>query len=262
MPRPISNALADSPSARSADPLIEGAGTTESEWRSWGVLDALPTLDLAGCASMLVVAPHPDDEVLGVGGISAILEARGCGHRVLALSDGEASHPRSPIDSKALGARRVAETIAALELMVDTDARIDYLRIPDGVLRHHEGQIEFEIAARLEHNSWCFAPFRGDGHPDHEAAGRAAQRACASVGARLVEYPIWMWHWASPADERVPWPRARSVDLPWAIRMRKHDAIRTFRSQIETLLGDPSGEVILPPEILARFLRSFEVVFV
>lgn len=50
-------------------------------------------------------------------------------------------------------------------------------------------------------------------HPDDEAAGRAAAAACKATGAPLVEYPIWMWHWATPDDPAVPWHRARRVPL-------------------------------------------------
>ncbi|MDQ6896829.1 MAG: hypothetical protein M3171_09545, partial [Actinomycetota bacterium] len=43
--------------------------------------------------------------------------------------------------------------------------------------------------------------------------GRAA-RACAHTGARLVEYPVWMWHWAAPLDPAVSWQRVRRHRLP------------------------------------------------
>ena len=56
----------------------------------------------------------------------------------------------------------------------------------------------------------CLAPWERDAHADHEAAGRAARRA----GLPVLSYPIWMWHWAIPADARVPWHRARQVPLP------------------------------------------------
>jgi hypothetical protein len=46
----------------------------------------------------------------------------------------------------------------------------------------------------------------GDGHPDHESVGRAAP-CHRTYRAALLEYPIWMWHWADPDDDAVPWQR-------------------------------------------------------
>ena len=42
---------------------------------------------------MVVIAAHPDDEVLGVGGTMAVLAAGGAQLRLIAVTDGEASHP-------------------------------------------------------------------------------------------------------------------------------------------------------------------------
>ena len=106
-----------------------------------------------------------------------------------------------------------------------------------------------------------FVPWRSDGHPDHEAAGRAAVHRTSTCGAKLVEVPIWMWHWAAPEDGRVPWSRARRVFLDSALHARKQSAVAAYSSQIE---ADPSTGrgPVLPATALARLLRPFEVVFV
>ena len=63
----------------------------------------------------------------------------------------------------------------------------------------------------LSPDTWCAATWRGDGHPDHDAVGRAAATACDAVGCRLLEYPVWMWHWARPGEVVGP-VAARLVD--------------------------------------------------
>ena len=75
----------------------------------------------------------------------------------------------------------------------------------------------------------------GDGHPDHEAVGRAAASACAHTGSTLLEYPVWMWHWATPADPDVPWDRAHLVRVSCRAVDRKRLAAQCFRSQREPI---------------------------
>lgn len=69
------------------------------------------------------------------------------------------------------------------------------LEMPDGELHRCERQISDAIAAMLARfppGTWCAATWRGDGHPDHEATGRAAATAAADSGTVFVEYPVWI----------------------------------------------------------------------
>ena len=102
----------------------------------------------------------------------------------------------------------------------------------------------------------CLAPWEEDAHADHEAAGRAARR----TGQHVLSYPIWMWHWAKPADRRVPWPRACRIPLPADVAALKADAIQAFASQLTDRAG--AAGPVLPPGIVAHFTRPQEVLLV
>ena len=236
-------------------PII-GAGTAESRWQAWPAMTRWPLLDLPDTGVPLVVAPHPDDEILGVGGLLALLGAA----EVAAVTDGEASHPESRVYTpETLAEVRRHETTNALTRLGLRDAKVHRLGHPDGGI--DEATLATQLADLLSPGRWCLATWRGDGHPDHEAAGRAAAAACAATGAVLLEYPIWTWHWAEPDDERVPWHRARRIELPPKVQAAKAHAVAAFRSQITALGPAPGDAPVLPPHVLARFARPAEVVF-
>ena len=111
------------------------------------------------------------------------------------------------------------------------------------------------VGSLLREDDVVVAPWRGDAHPDHEAVGQVA----ADVAGTLLEYPIWMWHWATVGDPRVPWSRLRAVAVP--DRAAKARAIDAFDTQVRPLGPQPADAAVLPPHVVAHFLRPFEVVF-
>jgi LmbE family N-acetylglucosaminyl deacetylase len=238
-------------------PIVIAEGTSEASWRAWPSWRAWAALTLDPATPPLVVAPHPDDEILGVAGLMAMLGRAD----LAAVTDGEASHPGSTVHTPAaLATIRRAETAEALARLGLAGATVHRLGQPDGAI--DEDAVTARLTPLLSPGRWCLATWRGDGHPDHEAVGRAAARACAATGARLLEYPIWMWHWARPDDADVPWDRARRVDLTPAAAAAKQAAIEAFPSQIAPLGPADEDAAILPSHVLERFARRFETIFV
>jgi len=213
----------------------------------------LPPADPLAWPSVVVVAAHPDDEVLGVGGTIAMLAAAGVRLRLIAVTDGEASHPGA--DPARLGQVRAAERTAALAVLGAGRAEVIRLGFPDTALAAREDELAAVLREQCAGFGVCLAPWDGDAHADHEAAGRAARRA----GLPVLSYPIWMWHWATPADARVPWPRARQIPLPPAVAAQKRSAIGAFASQL-TDRGAGVGPV-LSDGFVAHFTRTQEVFF-
>ena len=230
---------------------IDRPGTSEESWASWLELRHLPAADPLAWASAVVVAAHPDDEVLGVGGTMAMLAAAGARLRLIAVTDGEASHPG--IDPAVLRRVRAEETTAALAALGAGSADVIRLRFPDTGLAAREGELAAVLREQCAGFEVCLAPWERDAHADHEAAGRAARRG----GRAVLSYPIWMWHWAIPADARVPWRQARQVPLPPPVVARKRSAIAEFTSQL-TDRGPDLGPVI-PAGVVAHFTRPQEV---
>jgi LmbE family N-acetylglucosaminyl deacetylase len=248
------------------DRAIEGAGTSESDWLGWLDRRRLPeiapeSLVPPGCRAV-VVAPHPDDEVLSVGGLFGRLHRLGRELLVVAATDGTGSHDGSPLwPPERLARERPLETLEALRrLGLSTACEVRRLGLPDGGLMRSRGMLAERVAALLRPGDVVFTTWRFDGHPDHEATGQACAAVAACMGVQLVEVPVWAWHWAPAGDARLPWSRARRVPLDADTARRKAEAVDAFRSQ--RLPDESTGAgPILRPTTVERARRPFEVVF-
>lgn len=246
------------------EPPLDEQGTPEWAWRPWlaTLSEALLKREVLTlpAARLVVVSPHPDDEVLGCGGLLALHAATGQDCLVVAVTDGEASHRPLPVPgSVALAALRRAESTAGLQHLIAGAADVLRLGMPDSDVARHEQYLVQRLAHTLRHGDTVAVPWRLDGHPDHEACGRAAAKACARAGCRLLEMPIWMWHWSTPGDTRVPWHRLVALPLPTAVQAKKVLALRAHASQV--LSRGAGVPPVLDDAMLARSQRPHEYYF-
>jgi len=142
----------------------------------FGDPDALPE-------RVLVVAPHPDDEVFGCGGMLAFHARCGAEVRIVVLTDGAAGDPGG-LESD-IARTRIAESRAAgMELGV-TDYR--FLGYPDGKLAASEGLVEALRAELAEFEpELVYGPSPQELHPDHRVTSRALIAALAGGPERRV----------------------------------------------------------------------------
>ncbi len=178
-----------------------GPGTPATVWRRHPSWTAGEPLTLEGYARVVVLAAHPDDESLGAGGLTNTAVASGLDVVIVCATDGEHSHPDSPTLTPAeLAQIRAREGRAAATALGVTDVR--RLELSDGDLGNHEDLLTTRLVELVGdgRGTLIVAPWRRDGHPDHEAAGRAAATAARRTGADLWEYPVWFWHWGRPRE--------------------------------------------------------------
>ena len=209
---------------------------------------------------LIVVAPHPDDEVLGVGGLIQAALREGVLVEVVAVTNGEASHPDSGIAASLdLPALRASESREALRRLGWNDPVITPLELPDGKIAEHRGDLDDALSSVLLPDDLCVAPWRRDGHPDHNVCGEAAAAASRAVGSTFLEYMVWSWHWADPDGSDIPWEHCKRLNLDRRQRARKRWATAAFRSQVRALGTREEDAAILPEPILRRFWRPCEV---
>jgi LmbE family N-acetylglucosaminyl deacetylase len=151
---------------------------------------------LAG--TILIAAPHMDDEVLGCGGLIAQLADPGRVHVVYATDGMKSPAPLVPGRqwiSPDLGQRRREESTAAMAVLGVPAANLHFLDLPEGELRRHAASLERLLGERLQRIApdVILAPFRYDRHPDHLAVNRVVTAAVRSgeTRATLLEYFIY-----------------------------------------------------------------------
>ncbi len=237
------------------------AGTPETAWLLDPRWSAVPSLDVAALAArhdhVLVAAAHPDDETLGVGGLVAALARHGAEVTVLVATDGEASHPRARAWSPQQLARVRADEVTAAVARLAPDARVDRLGLPDGGLAAAEDRLAEALAEGCGPGTLVIAPWSTDGHPDHDALGRAASVAAARSGATVAHYPVWLWHWGRPDD--LPWGSVHAVELSPPDLARRAAALDEYPSQTGALGPGPEEAAVVTEPVLRRARRVVEV---
>lgn len=245
--------------------LIAGTGTSESAWKVSPQLAAAPChpLDwwLTQDTRLVVLAPHPDDEVLACGALLQQHANRGGECLVIAATDGEASHPPTPQRSTSqLALTRQAETRKGLNRLGLGEENVVRLGLPDGQVQGYLSNLCSALEICLRPTDLLVTTYQLDGHPDHEACGSAAVSVCSKINCRLAQAPVWLWHWAGPNERLVPWHRLQGFRVPPASRALKLQALSEHVSQIATATDD--GAPILEASILERAQRDVEYFFV
>ena len=247
--------------------------------------ESLPLLDIKTLVdrthkSILIVAPHPDDETLGCGGAIAYLRRLNVAVKVLVVSDGTKSHPNSlayppPVLKKV----REQESLAALAVLGVAPKAVTFLGMPDGAVpivaegvTRGQGDginkkiLEYRDAIALISQyltnltpSIIFLPWRKDPHPDHRASWQLFATATQNLThpPRIIEYPIWDWDTKQRgnfADSINAW----RLDINSVLEL-KRQAIAQYRSQIGDLIDDDPEGFRLSPEMLQNFTQPWEI---
>ena len=237
------------------------AGDCHAVWR------ALPEASLdqiIGSGTCLILAPHPDDESLGCGGLIAACVGAGRAPLVVVLTDGAGSHPNSraypPDRLRAVRAREVREATACLGL---PRQRLVLLGEPDGAAPHAGSgfdNVVSRLAALISQEPACtaiLATWRHDPHCDHQAASLAAAAVAGIAGIRHVAYPVWGW--TLPADTPIQQAPEAGFRLDiGAFLAAKRAAIQAHQSQYGGMINDDPTGFRLPQNLLSVFEAPFE----
>jgi LmbE family N-acetylglucosaminyl deacetylase len=198
---------------------------------------------------ILVIAPHPDDEVLGCGGLIKKASERGDEVYVLVISRGT---PKFYSDDKILNVRN--EAMKAHKILGVTETAFLDFHAPELDVTN-KAEISREISKFISqwNVSELYLPHRGDIHHDHRAVFESALVAARPVGNYTVKN-IYAYEtlseteWAPPFGDDAFIP-THFENIENQIQY-KLEAMQCFKSQVRPFPSTRSLETI---EALAKF---------
>lgn len=226
------------------------------------IMSMTPVLPLPD--SCLVIAPHPDDEVLGMGGLLAAMTARGCNVTVHYLTDGEASHGGCcPAECKAVAEARRALSNKALGSLGLVCSQIVRHHLRDGQLESTDALADIiytAIATAEVVPQTVFVTHPDEGWSDHTAAAEAALQAVGryrqATGRCIRVYGYWVWKWHYNLNPQVT--KCQHIKVNNAELRKKEDANKAYFSSVAPCGHPWSGRL---PYVLHELARNDIEVF-
>lgn len=246
----------------------------------------------------LVVAPHPDDEAFGLGGLLANLALRSSGLHssskcyVVFVTSGGASHLRCcKMSVQVLGERRELVARKCADMLGVRQQNIRFLRLQDGQIPHFpEPGFDSLVGMLLDlineiRPDTLFVPHPLEGWADHEAATAAVMAAVSRVktmlpanssaclvNLKIYYYCVWFWY-SLPlrVGARLRWRDAITFNLvdkggPDPIAKSSESYMKIKRAAVQLYLEDrcECGKPTcgnLPPQFLSAFDWDHELFF-
>jgi N-acetylglucosamine malate deacetylase 1 len=141
--------------------------------------------------SMLVVAPHQDDETIGCGGALALQVRAKRPAFIVLVQDGADGHDEIGMTRPDLVALRNEESRrAAVLLGIEPPRFLGHANLIDGAAQAAEELREIIVDRKVD---VIFAPFLLDGHPDHRTTCYILADALTKIDrpVRVLGYEVW-----------------------------------------------------------------------
>src|SRR5215211_3367324 len=156
----------------------------------------MPNLDLQLLGgTIVIVAPHMDDEGLACGGLIAKLPDKDRVHIIYATDGMKSPAPIIPGRdqiSPDLGKIRMQESIEAMKLLGVSEQNLHFLCLPEAQLKKHISSLRNLLSDKIRRISptYLFVPFRYDRHPDHLAVNDVVTSGLQEgiLRAQVIEY--------------------------------------------------------------------------
>lgn len=146
---------------------------------------------------ILILAPHPDDEVFGCSGLIQQQLTEGKDVYIIFMTRGESSHKGCcNIEQNELISERAKLTDKALKLLNVSKDNIYRLSYKDGSLCYKLAETEKlkDLVNSLKPDA-IFVPHSGEGWNDHIETQNIAMELIKDKNIELYAYCVWFWYY-------------------------------------------------------------------
>lgn len=223
-------------------------------------ITAVQAQTVAPPGPIVVLAPHPDDETLGCGGLLATRAAEGRRIVVVVVTDGRALLRRFGIATAPseveVSRMRKAETVRAVDILTRGRAEVVFLDVENERLVAEQAETTRRVTALLAElkPAELYVPSPFEGHAEHVATHAIATAACAASGAcdTIFEFIVTL----KRGTELAALPRRQvSVDVS-AQRALEREALQQFRSHLDVI--SPKLPTPFETDAYNRYLTAAE----
>jgi LmbE family N-acetylglucosaminyl deacetylase len=214
---------------------------------------------MADVKRMVVVAPHPDDDVLGCGGTIACKVQEGWQVFIIYVTTGGNSHARvlgilnAPTPAQ-LAEIRKAEAISAAQVLGVPAQNLIFLGLNSDFLRKHPNEAGARLANVLSATrpDMLFYPMVLDTHPTHKSTGLIVE-SLKNIDPEPIRLRYWIWRESEPSETGYKTVR---YSIKSVLRL-KEQALQQHKSQI-SLFYKSQTRPVLNAQFVQGFLRDYE----
>lgn len=176
---------------------------------------------------ILILAPHPDDEVFGCSGLIKQQIFVGKKIYIIFMTKGESSHKGCcNIEQNELISKRAKLTDNALKLLNVSKDNIYRLSYPDGALCYESAETEKlkDLIISIKPDA-IFVPHSGEGWNDHIKTQNIAGELIKDKNIELYAYCVWFWYYNV---WNIDWKKAFVIKMNKEQHKLKNQAIDEY----------------------------------
>ncbi|MEI6079021.1 MAG: PIG-L deacetylase family protein [bacterium] len=159
--------------------------------------------------NILIISPHPDDDVIGMGGTIVIKAHEGCNFTILYVTNGGGSVKEGPykeMASEEMIKIRKIEAQTSLQMLLDNPHQADqvFLDFNSSDLFENPENYMQELGKVLDRKKFdeIYMPYPNDRHPTHKAVTKLSLETIKArrMSSELYAYETWD---SIPVDEET-----------------------------------------------------------
>lgn len=208
-----------------------------------------PSLPLS--ENTVIIAPHPDDEVIGCAGLIKALVERGTPPHVIVMTGGEGAHRGCcELEESEIIVERRKLTMKVAKTLGLSESYIHFLDYPDEhiALDCAETKKLAQLLLRLSPQT-VLIPHWGEGWSDHIEAAEIVKDLLRDKNASIYEYCVWMWYYNV---WNLDYKNAYIVKMNKTMHERKLRAIEQYITPLAPC-GKPWSGIL--PKVFLRAAR-------